>query len=174
MHTPKMNNYAQVQSTNNDIRWVKHLHIIPSGARSILRSFELLNHHTRLPQWIELHHRLQRCQSKWGTSMKNGSSYNVVACRRWFESVWLLCELLKHRTSLPQWIELHRSLQRCQSKWGTSLKKDSSYNVALSLNSTLPLNFFFATSKMFVGSWLESALPFTFTSDSKSCGLSTD
>ena len=35
--------------------------------------------------------------------------------------------LLKHCTRLPEWIKL---LQRCQSKWGTYIKKDSNYNVA--------------------------------------------
>ena len=93
------NNFSILLENMCDLLWEKEALgiFIPSGARSILRSFEF---------------------------------------------VWLLCELLKHRTRLPQWIELHLRLQRCQSAWRTSTKNSSSYNVVLSLNSTRPLNYF--------------------------------
>ena len=36
--------------------------------------------------------------------------------------------------ALWQWIKIHHRLQGCKSKWGTSTKKDSSYNAPVSLN----------------------------------------
>ena len=105
------------------------------------------------------------------------------------EFAWLLCELLKYRSRLPQWIKLHRRLQGYKTRWATFKKKHSSYKATASLNSTRPLNSFSRRlnrdyiiflkdmyspwSKIVARSWFESARSFSFTSDNASCGLST-
>ena len=102
---------------------------------------------------------------------------HYACANQWYHSnnsefAWLLCELLKYRSRLSQWIKFHRRLQGYQTRWATFKKKDSCYKATVSLNSTRSLNSF--SRRLIVArSWFESAWSFSFASDNASCELST-
>ena len=68
-------------------------------------------------------------------TMQYYSERSEVYTRARSSSVWLLCELLKHRSRLPHRVEFHRRLQGCQTKWATFTKRGGSYKSTLVLDS---------------------------------------
>ena len=74
-----------------------------------------------------------RAMHAWRCNSERSEVYTRARARS--SLVWLLCELLKHRSRLPHRVEFHRRLQECQTKWATFTKRGGSYKSTLVLDS---------------------------------------